>query len=444
MHDVARATYELDQRAPKSTALEQRLDLKAAQRQLPVPLLAQVMRLVPCTASDVQAEVDRALESNPFLTRTLGFACPACGRHLRGRRCPTCAVLRGSARVEAAATHEDWRTTLVNAVCLEPDSPSRAVVEQVVNHLDNRGLLVDDAATIGEHVGVPAADVIGVIEHLRTVGPPGLAARSPIECVRLQCAALVANRETPAFLLEIVDHHLDELADGQLDNLAVAVGQPPAEVERVVDILRRRTRPFVSLDTGPDLFVRPDIVIRRHSQVPTRLVVEVADARWFGLAAIEPPDDGANWARPFVREATTLIKEIDLRASLLRRLGEALIVSQRDFLLIGASMHRPLRRTTLASLLGVHPSTVGRAVRDKWLQCPDGRVIPLSACFGASTGPIEVLRGALTEHPDASDARLVGLLADRGVRLARRTVTKYRARLGVSARHPKPGSRHAG
>ena len=87
----------------------------------------------------------------------------------------------------------------------------------------------------------------------------------------------------------------------------------------------------------------------------------------------------------------------------------------------------------------MHPSTVGRAVRHKWLLGPTGQLTPLHACFGAATGPLDELQRLLADHPTATDGTLAGLLAERGHRLARRTVAKYRAALAVPARHPAPG-----
>lgn len=430
------------------------LDLRPEMRQLPVAVLCQLMALVPVPAAEIDRAVQQALEVNPCLVRAEGWPCAGCGRHLRGRRCPTCATVLRSAMEPSTDQAGDWRSPLVNDVCLELAGVSREAVERVLSHLDSRGLLADEADVAAHSAGVDRATADVILDTARLVGPPGMAACSVQDSIRRQCEALIAAGRAPALLIAIVDEHLESVASDELQAVAEALGCSPAAVTEAVTILRSQVRPYPVLDGPPAAPVQPDLVIRwrhgdgdRHGPLSagtnregvSNLVVEVADARWYGLRIETDRADSSRWSAPHVQAAQDLLRQIELRASLLRRIGEDLVAHQATFLLEGHS-HRSLRRADVAARLGVHPSTVGRAVARKWVRCPSGRLVPLASFFGAATGPMDVLRRLLADHPASSDRALAALLAEQGHPVARRTVAKYRSALLVPARHPKFGS----
>jgi RNA polymerase sigma-54 factor len=411
-----------------------RLGMQRELRQLPVPLLVQLMRLVPLTVTDVRADVERALADNPFLTTRQGERCPGCGRHVRGRRCPSCAALGRRVASTPEAPALDWRSELEIGAAAELPGVLRAVVSLIVQHLDDSGLLGSDEHDVASSIDVPVDVVDQIVAALRRAGPPGIAARSPLHCVQLQAAALVSAGAASPIVAEVAEAHLHVVATGDLDAVAAAIGCDRADVADALDVLRRSTRPW-AVDSGPSVaYVEPDLVIRYVDRSHGSLVAEATDAAWFGLRVEAVPAGGERWAAAHVHAAREMVRQLDMRAGLLRGIGDQLIAHQRGFLTDGAAMHRPLRRAEVATALGVHPSTVGRAVHEKVIRCPDGRTVPLASCFGVSTGPVEALRGLLEAHPAATDRQLVELLAGIDVRVARRTVAKYRALLGVEAR----------
>jgi RNA polymerase sigma-54 factor len=339
--------------------------------------------------------------------------------------------------VDRVADVSDWRTDLVVNASLEVAAVDLASVDLVVANLDERGLLVDDVDDLAHRYGTSAASIAAAIAAIRLVGPPGVAASSPLDCVKFQVRRLVETGEAPAFLVTIVDEHLDLVADDRIDDIAMNVGCAPSKVREAIDVLRRRTRPWVDGVGRAAAPIDPDLIIRYRGDSDD-LIVETTDAAWFGLRVEDVPVGGETWAAPYVRDAHELVRQIDIRASALRRVGHVLVVAQREFLTHGPSSHRALRRQDVAEAIGVHPSTVGRAVNAKWLRCPDGRVVPLSECFGAATGPMQALRQVLADHPGASDAELTQHLAEVGIQLARRTVAKYRNALCEPARRRSP------
>lgn len=419
--------------------MEPRLEATMTHGHVPLALLQQLFRLLPLSTAELHDVVDRALADNPVLARAPGTACPGCGRHLRGRRCPTCAS--APVLVTEREHVRDWRSELAAAVRLEVDADVRDLVEFVMGSLDDRGFL-----TISPHdADFARPGVKLVLDALTRIGPPGIAATGPIDCVIRQCRSLVERGEAPDVLVAIAEQHLEQVANDELPAIASALGVSDAEVRRVVEILRERTRPFVSLGGAMSTPPAPDVFVSWTADRGD-LEVDVPDSRWYGLrlTAVPKNTEARQWSAPHRRHAEDLVRQLDARASLLHRIVTVIVAEQRSFVLnaggAGAGAHRPLRRADVAATLGVHPSTIGRAVNGKWLRFPDGRVISLAACFGASTKARELLRIAMLHHVGATDVELQRVLASGGVVISRRTVAKYRLELGVRARGTKPGS----
>jgi RNA polymerase sigma-54 factor len=138
--------------------------------------------------------------------------------------------------------------------------------------------------------------------------------------------------------------------------------------------------------------------------------------------------------RQQVHEAALLVDLVARRERTLLGIAEYVVEWQRERVLHGRAEHRALTRREVAVGLGLHPSTVSRAVHHKHLQLPTGQVIAFADLFGGSTGAVEALREILDHSGRRSDRELAALLADRGFTVARRTVAKYRTLVRGSAR----------
>ena len=245
-----------------------------------------------------------------------------------------------------------------------------------------------------------------------------------------QARALVEAGRVPAYLVLLVTEHGEALASGDLDGPAAALGVPRTDLVRALEVLRSCGSPAAGLDDARTRPAPPDVEYRLD-RASGDLTARVVDADWFGLCLDEElwgsvGPAGRAWLRPFRAEALELMRTVDARSAVLQAVVDVVGVRQRGYLLDGPAEHRPLSRTEVADELGIHPSTVARAVAGKSARCPGGRLVPLSDCFGAATAMVTALRSLLASHPAATDAELSRLLAARGFRAARRTVTKYR------------------
>ena len=380
--------------------------------------LLSYLSLLPAGLLELESAVARAVAENPFLERRPWRTCRTCGLTTVAERCPACATPAWEQEPEAP---QDWRADLLRDVLAELPRSRHPAAHEVVAALDDHGLLrrVPDVGT---------AALVDVVTALRLVGPPGIGASSPTDCVRVQAHRLVAAGEAPPVLGALVEDWLPVLAEGGYAEAADALGTSEEAVVAAVELLRSRTRPFVVIaDAAPRSGPVDVVFVRRGAGV----AAYVGDAAGLGLARVADDlpsaPEARQWAAPHREAADRLLAAVGARSHMLQCVADVLAQRQCGFVLNGDDAHVPVRRKDVAAALDVHPSTVGRAVTGKVARCPDGRLVPLTSFFGAVTSTRSRVDRALREHPGATDAVLADVLARTGPPVARRTVAKYRA-----------------
>jgi RNA polymerase sigma-54 factor len=134
--------------------------------------------------------------------------------------------------------------------------------------------------------------------------------------------------------------------------------------------------------------------------------------------------------------ASLFVKCLQQRNNTMKRLMHKVVCLQQDFILNGETHLKPLTRVELSDELGVHESTISRAVASKSVQLPNGRIIPLSRFFSRNLNIRSILKIIIEkENKPLSDSELMKLLANQGIVISRRTVAKYRAMEGILPAH---------
>ncbi len=189
-----------------------------------------------------------------------------------------------------------------------------------------------------------------------------------------------------------------------------------------------------------------DIVVAVSEQ-DERLLVELVEPLRLGIVispsydsvgesttALGQEDAQMTRARLDVARGRAFTHKLEKRWRTIQRVAEEVVAHQRRFVLRSDEELRPLTRSQVANVLGLHESTVSRATAGRTMLLPDGRMIALAALFDPALGPRETLRRLVAgEGRHLSDRALAEALAVRGHPVSRRTVTKYRARLGIVA-----------
>jgi len=336
-----------------------------------------------------------------------------------------------------------------------PDIPPtiRALAEFIAQNLDASGYLPIPIEDIPRDSGIEATteQAEEALRLVQRLDPPGIGARDLRECLLLQLSPEMPHAET---LRILISDHLDDLCQNRLPAIERKTHLPMSEIKEALEQLRRldprpgaRFNPETSARyVVPDLIVEPD----EHGEYQVRLVDDntpqlTISRRYQKMLKDRNGDpDARAFIQKKIQSARWLIESIEQRRGTLLKVARAIIDHQRDFLDKGPEAIQPLKMQQIADQVGVHVTTVSRAVDDKWVQTPRG-IFPLKRFFGGGTTSadgeevawdtikqklLEIIAKEDKSDP-LSDEGIVEELGRQGLNVARRTVTKYRKALKI-------------
>ena len=398
------------------------------------PDMRQMLRLLRMGAGDLAEELAQAAAVNPFLRLTRPAPAPA------GAQPADPDTLEAT---QTLSTRLNVRRQLAE-MPLAPDIAALAL--HLADELHPDGYLDRDAMPELAACGVADAQSHAALRALQSCDPPGIGARDLAECLRLQ---LLAHGLQPRDAQATVDA-LALFARNDMDRLCKVLDLTPGEARACAMLLRQlRPRPLEP-EPDPAAHFLPDFQILRAADQSLRITARTSALPSLDLdTAMAARARAQGFGADLLVQAEAIVSALRYRESTLSRIGAWLLDHQHRFLADGPAFLRPLSQAQLAAELGLHPSTVSRALRDKNIDVL-GRIMPVRMLFSASLkGPddTEVAARALQHRIAAmiaaeprdsplSDTRIVRKLNDEGVDIARRTVAKYREVLRI------PGSAH--
>lgn len=337
-----------------------------------------------------------------------------------------------------------------------PEGLERTIGEYIVGSLNEDGLLGCDLAEIAAYFDVSEAAVEAVLRVIQGFDPPGVAARNLQECLLLQLEARGLAESDEAV---VVKHHFEALKSRKLNDIARELKLTVQEVQEIAErIGELDPRPGLSLNTEGARAVVPDLEVVKVDEDGLEYAVYLNDANIPRLrvsqayeGTVQTSEDAVKFIDERKRHAEWVIKTIEQRRRTMIKVMEAIVGEQREFFEKGAIALRPLTLNQVATTIGMHESTVSRVTRQKYVQTPRG-VFPLKFFFSAGLDSDsgedvsakavkimirEIIDGENTARP-LSDKKIVDLLQESGLKIARRTVAKYREQMGIlSARMRK-------
>jgi RNA polymerase sigma-54 factor len=466
------------------------------QRLVQSPQLIQAMQILQLPLLDLQGRIEQELLENPFLevaeiqpeegtngggpepARAPGAADavptdwePRAVQTLeaferlageRPPRRPRGSDERDEARQEALANTPEQPRSIADHLrphlgFLGLTEKELGIAEYLISSLDPRGYLRAPIAEIAAdpELATTVEEVGRVIEKLRPLGPPGLFAHDVRECLLLQLSAHYGPLAPDTLEYQLVERHLEDVAMNRLPKIARERERSIEEVKEAVETIRHlNPSPGAGEIFEPNAAVIPDVVIQ---DVDDRFELRlergnVPELRVSGdIAKLLEQAKGDKKVHDFLErkyQSARWFKEaVERRRVTLEKICRAIFARQAEFLDRGAEGLRPLRMQEVADEVGVHISTVSRAISGKYVDTPRG-VFPLKYFFVGGTvtedgeyesqTAIKELVRRIIEKEDPknplSDEEIGKLLAEgSGVPIARRTVTKYRKALKIPA-----------
>ncbi|MEO6003135.1 MAG: RNA polymerase factor sigma-54 [Opitutus sp.] len=327
--------------------------------------------------------------------------------------------------------------------------PVLEALKQLIGNLDDRGYLAQTPSDVALQTSLPYDTVLEALKLLQSFDPPGIGSQTLAECLLAQ---LLAKARGDTLAARMLKDHFELLSRRRIPELSRKLGAAADDVQAAIEEIGK-------LDPAPgrrfaednNRIVVPDVVVEKdgdewkihlNSDYIPRLRLSSTYRELIAKGTLSKEE--RDYLRERMRSGKFLIDSIEQRQRTIERITREIIKAQTAFFELGVSQLRPLTMTQIADIVGVHETTVSRAIANKYMKTPHG-VFDFKYFFttgyqadsGASvsnTSVKEMLADLVSIEDKAaplSDQELVAKLGEKGLTLARRTVAKYREELGI-------------
>ena len=351
---------------------------------------------------------------------------------------------------DSLATQETLQQHLLEQLNTAEVTPAqRNAAELIIGSIDDLGFLPISLQDISATSQIPVADLEPMLELIQTFHPVGVGAHDLRECLLIQLRRL---GKEDGLEYRIVDGYLEDLGRKKFPEIARRLGVTVDEVQRAANFISTLDpRPGQIFAPDPNNYVLPDVTVEKvgddytvtlnGDQIPhLRISKTYKDLMSQGRNAMEVRD----YIRDKIRSGKFLIKSIHQRQQTILNIATEIVKRQREFLDHGTAFLKPMTMVQIAEVVGVHETTVSRAISGKYMATPQG-VFEMKYFFtpgyetadgvALSNTSVKEAIADLVRHEEArnplSDKEIVEILSERGIPIARRTVAKYRAELNI-------------
>ena len=462
-------------------SIQQKLHTRLVQKLILTPSLQQAIKLLPMTTLELAEMLNQEMVENPMLEEipteeNLPEATPAetpdaekkkeadawddadyayfFGEYLDdGYRSRQPSEVRELPPIEntlssksSLADHLTWQLHLQTG-----DDLLREIGEAIIGNIDDDGMLVasvDEIASLGDW---DPADVERGLALIQSFDPIGVAARDLQECLLMQVRHL-GLAGTPVEIL--IRDHLRLLQNHKIPELAKLMGLEPEQIKEHIEVVKHLDpKPGARYSPADSQYVIPDVYIIKTDEGYKAALNEdgLPQLRISPVyrRLLDKGDQTTDETRAYVkdkfRSALWLLKSVDQRQKTIVKVATSIINFQREFLDHGIEHLRPLVLRDVANDIGMHESTVSRVVNNKYMHTPQGVYemkyffhSGISSSFGENVSSVSIKQRIkkIIEAEDPkrplSDSKIMSILQQEGLVLARRTIAKYREELKIS------------
>ncbi|MGZ5433598.1 MAG: RNA polymerase factor sigma-54 [Thermoanaerobaculia bacterium] len=344
------------------------------------------------------------------------------------------------------ADHLTWQLSMSDA------SPrTKEIAQFIIGNIDEDGYLRASDEEIGASGGFEAEEVERAIAAVQSLDPIGVGARDLRECLLLQLRFL----ELDAPLVEvIIRDHWEEFMQRKFVSLAKTLGIDMKTLEGIVELIKHLDpKPGRKYSNERAIYVEPDVYVHKVGDEYVIVLNEdgmpklrINSGYRSMLNSMDSKSDGetVNYIKDKIRSAVWLIKSLDQRQRTIYKVAESIVKHQREFLEKGIDFLRPLVLRDVADDIQMHESTVSRVVSNKYMHTPRGLFLMkyffhsgIDSDTGEDISSLTVKKKIQSyidnEDPrkPLSDSKIMKILNDEGINIARRTVAKYRDELNI-------------
>jgi RNA polymerase sigma-54 factor len=329
------------------------------------------------------------------------------------------------------------------------DGNDRKTAELIIGNIDDNGFLQTTPEDMALNTGIPQDDFENMLTLIQSFYPPGVGARDLRECLLIQ---LKREGKQTSLEYKIISDHMQDLGKRRFPEIARRIGITVEQVQKCANnIAQLDPRPGTIFAQAPQNYVLPDVtvekvngtyqVILNGEQIPH---LRISNTYKDIMAQDGNGSEVKDYIRDKIRSGKFLIKSIHQRQQTISNIAHQIVSRQREFFDHGSSHLKPMTMVQIADAVGVHETTVSRAISGKYMSTPQG-VFEMKYFFtpGYQTASgesmsntsvkeaiLDLVKGEDGNSP-LSDKEIVEILSKRGIPIARRTVAKYRTELNI-------------
>ena len=321
--------------------------------------------------------------------------------------------------------------------------------EMLIGNIDDYGYLKASIDELAVSTGAPPDKILAVLKVIQGFDPAGVGARDLRECLMLQMER-AGQQNTLEY--KIVNEFMDALGKRRIPEIARGTGHSVDAVQEALErIARLEPRPGRAFLPDNDQYILPEVFVQKsgddfnvttnNEHIPH---LRISNTYKDLMSQGENSSEVRNYIREKIRAGKFLIKSLHQRQQTILNIAREIVKRQRDFMEKGVAFLKPLTMVQVAEVVGVHETTVSRAVSAKYMQTPQGLFemknfftagIQTASGDGMSNTSVKDMIAEIFKKEDAakplSDQEVVRMLKEKGIVIARRTVAKYRTELNI-------------
>ncbi|MBY6807903.1 RNA polymerase factor sigma-54 [Clostridium botulinum] len=329
----------------------------------------------------------------------------------------------------------------------------KSICIYIIENIDDKGYLPVRDEEISEELKVPLHSIEEAIDIVQSLEPDGIGARNLKECLKIQLKKKSINNSK---ICEIIDNFLPLVAENRYNVISKKLSISIKKAQEYGDVIKTlQPKPSRGFYTGDEVkYIVPDAYIKKIDNeyyiiMNEELLPKLTVNNLYKDIVLNDTDENAvEFVKEKLNRAIFLIKSIENRKSTIYRVLEKILEIQRDYFDLGIKFLKPMTLKEIADSLGMHESTISRAIRDKYINTNRGTILikdlfTTGITANNSTGEdisVEFIKREIKELIDKEDKKkpisdqiICNILNNKGIQISRRTVAKYREELGIQS-----------